>query len=211
MMDRLGPEERWNVNGLVISGKFTGIGNMNYFPFSLGICILSENMGERGNYSLTGWFLWPSRPISAIVWWLWRGQAFIPCLGRCDVYMQKIKSFLSESSVNVTWREPEAYTMSEKVTFLPRLISEIQAILVRFPLDFFSVILSSGTILILHCSSQSVTVTSPCFSKIFFFFRVFSFFFFFSKPFQGQCAIISIAEEVWFSGAWPVWGFISGK
>lgn len=55
----------------------------------------------------------------------------------------------------------------------------------------FSVTFSSGTLLILYCSSQSVTVTSPCFSEIFFFFRAF---WFSSKSFQGQRAVLSMVE-----------------
>lgn len=45
--------------------------------------------------------------------------------------------FFSESSVNVTWREPEASALSEKVTFLLRLFSERAGNFSQIPTWFF--------------------------------------------------------------------------
>lgn len=42
-----------------------------------------------------------------------------------------------ESSVNVTWKEPEANAFSEKVTFLLRLFSEIAGNFSRIPTWLF--------------------------------------------------------------------------
>lgn len=44
---------------------------------------------------------------------------------------------LPESSVNVTWREPEAITLSEKVTCLPRRFSEVAGNFSQIPTWLF--------------------------------------------------------------------------
>lgn len=66
-----------------------------------------------------------------------------------------------------------------------------RAILVRFP-PGFPVTLSAGAILILHCSSQSVTVISPCFSK-----RFFSGLSGFPQNFQGQYPCYKCGWRKW--------------
>ena len=125
--------------------------------------------GRRGSWFFSLLFLTSSRPGSAL-----RVPIPVSQCGRqgpehsCGLYSWKTVfffSFLSQCDLARAWSQ----CLEWKGDISTQALFWDSGQFLSGSHLAFSVTLSSGTILILHCSSQSFTVTSPCFSEVFFF------------------------------------------